>query len=309
MFKCQVIADSIGIHNRRLTTIEVTYPRIIHSEFLTHRDRARNSASSRAIPWKRHKKRPADFPLDRTWVPELIDKCMMNMILTDPFVPLSFGMEQKGMQSGNELAGADRVRAEAIWLEARDNAVKSADALADLGVHKSICNRLTEPFMWITVIYTATEWKNFFRLRCHPDAEKHFQYIAGMMRRAYNESKPKLLPEGWWHTPYVEDTEHLIIGQERMAGKFFGIEDTTQAIKYISAGRCGRVSYLTHDGIRDPKEDVDLAWKLINRTDDVIHASPLEHVAQCLCDPMERSGPFKGWKQFRKEFINENVEG
>lgn len=309
MFKCKVIKDSIGLHERRLTTVEVTYPRMIHSEFLTHRDRARNSASSRAIPWKKHKPRPADHPLDKTWVPELIEKCMMNMILTDPFVPYSFGVEQKGMQSGDELTGADRVKAEAIWLEARDNAVKSADALADLGVHKSICNRLTEPFMWITVIYTATEWKNFFRLRCHPDAEKHFQIIALKMNAAINASKPDLLPEGWWHHPYVENGELDLIARETRDGKFQGVSDPVEAIKYISAGRCARVSYLTHDGKRDPAEDIALAWKLINRSDNVIHASPLEHVAQCQKDRFMRSGPFRGWKQFRSEFPNENVEG
>jgi hypothetical protein len=307
MYRCKVIKDSIGLHDRRLSTVEVTYPRCIHSEFLTHRDRARNSASSRAIPWKKHKARPKDFPLNQTWVPELINKCMMNMILTDPFIPVSFDMEQKGMQSGEAVANQDE--AIKIWLEARDNAVKSADKLAELGVHKSICNRLTEPFMWITVIYTATEWNNFFRLRCHPDAEKHFQIIAGMMRDALAASKPKLLPAAWWHMPYVEDEEEQMIAKETQDGKFQGISKPSEAAKYISAGRCARVSYLTHDGRRDTADDVALAWKLINRNDNVIHASPLEHVAQCLKSGVDRSGPFRGWKQFRKEFANECLEG
>ena len=53
--------------------------------------------------------------------------------------------------------------------------------------------------------------------------------------------------------------------------------------------------------------DIDLFNKLIVRDDDVIHSSPLEHVAQS-ANKSIRSGPFKGWIQFRKEFANENVE-
>lgn len=45
-----VIADSITDGGDRLTTYEWTYPRMIHSEVLTHGMLRRNSASSRAIP-------------------------------------------------------------------------------------------------------------------------------------------------------------------------------------------------------------------------------------------------------------------
>jgi len=75
-------------------------------------------------------------------------------------------------------------------------------------------------------------------------------------------------------------------------------------LKKVSAGRCARLSYLTHEGKRDLQADVDLCDRLINRTDDVLHASPLEHVAQCF-SASHRSGPFRGWSQYRKEFSNE----
>ena len=281
MFDARIVLDSINKHGNRLTTIVATYPRFIHSEVLTHRDRARNSASSRAIPWPK----------------------MREMIQNEPVIPIRFGSEQKGMQTGGEIENPKL--AEEIWLDARNDALQYADALARLGVHKSIVNRLTEPFMWITVVMTATEWKNFFRLRCHPDAEIHFQKIAGMIREAMEKSTPQLPPAihvgggepQYWHLPFVTGNDLDTLLED------FGLED----IKKISVARNARVSYLTHDGIRDPSKDIDLFLKLVQGSG-FGHFSPHEHVAEA-AEKNHRSGPFVGWKQFRKEFPLENMEG
>ena len=45
-----VVADSINQHGDRLTSLVLTYPRIIHAEMLTHRMFSRNASSSRAVP-------------------------------------------------------------------------------------------------------------------------------------------------------------------------------------------------------------------------------------------------------------------
>lgn len=290
MFEAKVILDSLAPCGRRLTTITASYPRFIHSEIMTHRDRERNAASSRAIPWEHPPGSKAR------------SKSMKDMILTEPVIPIRFGSEQRGMQTGGEIEAVEE--AQTVWLEARDNAVRSAQMLADLGVHKSICNRLTEPFMWITVIMTATEWKNFFRLRCHPDAEIHFQKIAGMIRDALDASKPTpppaiTMPHGReaWHLPFVtcydlyELLEHHSLEQ----------------VKQISVARIARVSYLTHEGVRNPEKDLALFQTLANGSG-FGHWSPHGHVAKAE-DTLVRSGPFIGWSQFRKEFANENVEG
>jgi len=50
--KATVICDSISEQGKRITTFELEYPRIIHSELMTHRMLSRNAASSRAIPFK-----------------------------------------------------------------------------------------------------------------------------------------------------------------------------------------------------------------------------------------------------------------
>jgi len=54
-------------------------------------------------------------------------------------------------------------------------------------------NRILEPFAWITVIVTATEWANFFTQRTHEDAQPELKHIADMMLAAYRASTPRPL--------------------------------------------------------------------------------------------------------------------
>lgn len=270
-FYAKIIADSVTELGSRITTVELRYPRFIHAEILTHRDRARNSASSRAIPWPK----------------------MMERIETEPVVPIRFGSEQKGMQTGGEID--DPKAAQEVWLEARNDAVRHAKRLAELGVHKSICNRLTEPWMWITVVMTATNWQNLFRLRCHPDAEIHFQEIAGQLAVAMADSSPRKVPFGEWHLPYILEGE---FDDEESAFEFSAVD-----LAKISTARCARVSYETHDGKRDPSKDLQLFERLCQGSG-FGHWSPHEHVATP-ATPDVRSGPYRGWIQFRKFFLNE----
>lgn len=280
-FEVKIIADSLAPCGKRLTTVTMKYPRFIHSEIMTHRDRARNAASSRAIPWPK----------------------MMEAIANEPVVPLVFGSEQRGMQTGGEIDNPDL--AETIWLDARDSAIKAAKKLSELGVHKSICNRLTEPWMWITVVMSATEWNNFFRLRCHPDAEIHFQKIAGMVRDAIAGSKPKAMHAGQWHLPFID---------QQLDSFFSTLDlceetelDSGEILRRCSVARCARVSYLNHDGTRDMRKDLELFDRLVQGSG-FGHWSAHEHIAEA-CSSEVRSGPFIGWRQYRKSFANENLPG
>lgn len=282
-FEVQIIADSVAPCGRRLTTLTAKYPRFIHSEIMTHRDRERNAASSRAIPWPK----------------------MMAMIQDEPVIPIRWGSEQKGMQTGGEID--DPATATRIWLEARDNAVKAAQSLAALGVHKSLCNRLTEPWMWITVVITATEWKNLFRLRCHPDAEIHFQRIAEMMRAAIEASQPKELAAGCWHAPFAdapEDYDDALTLAKTGFDTYGGALDIQLK---AAVARVARVSYLTHGGTCNIAQDMILYERLVQGSG-FGHWSPHGHVARAE-DTLVRSGPFIGWTQFRKLQSGENVEG
>ncbi len=154
-------------------------------------------------------------------------------------------------------------------------------------MHKQVANRLLEPFMWHTVIVTATEWDNFWNLRCHADAQPEIRLVAEKMRAAVDGSDPAELDWDEWHLPLVrpEDREEAA-----------SVEDLIK----VSVGRCARVSYLTHAGRRDLQADIDLYQRLLESG----HMSPLEHPAQPLTEAelkeSEWSGNFRGWRPFRK---------
>lgn len=273
-FAVKILADSVTLNGKRLTTVEGTYPRLVHAEVMTHRQFSRNAASSRAIPSK-----------------ELIRQVKEN-----PFIPDVFGSNQKGMQAGEALVGLAHEKAVSAWLKGRDYAVATAEELAELDVHKQIANRGLETYQWYTAIISATEWENFFGLRCHPDAQPQINTLATLIRAALADSIPNPLMPGKWHLPLTPDLAELI-----EAG--FGIDQ----IKKISAGRCARVSYLTHHGERDPSADIILCERLISSG----HMSPMEHVARA-ATPLDQFGTagaygnFQGFVQFRKELPNED---
>lgn len=255
----KVIADSISPSGHRLTTLEVVMHRFVLAEFNTHRLFSRNSASSRAIPVKKQ----------------------LERVIKDPAIPLSWPKEQKGMQGGNELEGEEREKAIASWLFARDAAARYVRSMSERGVHKSVVNRLLEPFMWHTVIVSSTDFSNFFAQRCSPLAQPEIRVAAEAMRAALEDSKPTLVDYGEWHTPYIQPDEAYL----------------QQAVKNeVSAARCARVSYLTHDGRRDISEDEKLYVRLV--TANPAHASPLEHVATPVADEIVL-GNFQGWQQLR----------
>ena len=274
MFSAKVLADSLNGCDNRLTTMELTYPRCVHSEFLTHRMFSRNAASSRAIP---------------------VEK-MIEQVERDPFIPIHWGKAQKGMQAYEVLSPEDSVAARDEWLFAGCDAVWRVRQLLALGLHKQIANRLLEPWMWITVIATGNEgaWNNFFALRCHHEAEPHIQKIAEMAREVRSQSTPQKLSDGQWHLP--------LIGFE--GDELLSVEDQVK----VSVGRCARVSYLTHDGIRDVQADIDLHDRLLASK----HFSPFEHVAQHSYSwiPDNESGNLgAGWTQYRKTLKGEYQNG
>lgn len=259
-----VIADSVSPAGVRLTTIEVTLHRFVLAELNTHRVFSRNSASSRAIPVRKQ--------LDR--------------VVNDPALPVEFGANQRGMQAGEPLTGADHDAALAAWLEARDHAVAAVEQLQELGVHKQVTNRILEPFMWHTVIVTATEWDGFWEQRCSPLAQPEIRVAAEAMLAAYDESTPTELAMGQWHTPYLHDED--------------GDLDAETA-RQVSAARCARVSYLTHDGRRDIDKDLELYERLVTARPP--HWSPLEHVATPAEEGEHTLGNLRGWRQLRHEVV------
>jgi thymidylate synthase ThyX len=288
VISAKIIADSASSNGDRITTMQLVYPRFIHSEFMTHRVFSRNASSSRAIPVFK----------------------IIQAIRETPALPVSWGKNQKGMQANEDVDYDTRCRAEAVWLNGANEAINTAQALVDLGVHKQIANRVLEPYAHITVIVTATDWDNFFELRRHKDAQPEIHELADRMFEAMEESKPTVLTEdgpGSWHAPYINMGDWAKIGawgrvqfasQPTQCEADYGDLQamTEHHVLLVSAARCARVSYLNHDGT-SPDLEKDIA--LANSLSESGHWSPFEHQA-CACsrDCGSYHANFKGfWSQ------------
>jgi hypothetical protein len=145
-YHAAVLADSVSPDGVRLTTLMVRFPRFILAEFNTPRMFSRSSASSRAIP----------------------TELFIEQVRNDPFIPETFNRRVRGMGIGDELDAEASADAEAAWRTAAWCAVNAAERLMKIGIDKSRANRVLEPYLWHTAIFTATEWSNFFALRCPP---------------------------------------------------------------------------------------------------------------------------------------------
>lgn len=260
MIYAKIIADSTTGAGKRLTTMEVQMHRFVLPEFNTHRVFSRNSASSRAIP---------------------IDK-QIAKIFKSPAYPMEWGSNQSGMQAGEPLDHKAAKKAKRTWKKSAKSAIKSAEKLKALGVHKQIANRILEPYMWHTVIVSSTEWDDFFEQRCSYLAQPEIRMVAEAMRTAYKKSVPDLIVTGEYHLPYLQPEEH-------------SLPDLIKIKACIA--RCARVSYLTHDNVKSIGRDIDLFNKLISA--EPPHWSPMEHVATPMIAGLNDSGNFNGFAQIR----------
>lgn len=285
----EIIADSISNEGIRLTTMQLRYPRFIHAEFMTHRMFSRNASSSRAIPVKK----------------------MIEDLRRDPAMPVFWGSNKPGMQAGDELGSSNVASCMTQWLWSMEQMVQCAEAMMELGLHKQIANRILEPWAHINVVVTATDWKNFFALRRHPDAQPEIKALADAMWNAMQNSQPTNLNYGDWHLPYVTEEDWGGDSWKTPAPRL-------DYLRMVSVARCARVSYLTHDGKKTSiEEDIALYERLLGSTP--LHASPAEHQATpdvCLdimgtktWQNLKDWGNFTGWRQLRKLLPNENVPG
>jgi thymidylate synthase ThyX len=263
-YAAKIIADSIA-YGVRLTTLEVTFPRFILAEINTHRMLSRNSASSRAIPVERR----------------------LQQVRENPFMPEAFGKNKPGMQADAALDEMSAGDARLEWQNAAADAVESAARLAKIGVHKQHANRLLEPFCWHTMVVTATEWDNFFALRCHQHAQPEMQITAKLMRDAMHASTPRELRPKEWHLPYVAvtdntvDTDAKVVATQLDGTVTEGLvgwrQSTLEERIAISAARCAAVSY--------ERQNVEKTIEqYVARHNDLRqsgHMSPFEHQARC----------------------------
>lgn len=321
----KVIAQSISPDGTKITTMHFREWRPIHSELMTHKILGKSAGSSRARP----------------------SKAIIEQVRNEPMMPVRFGANQPGMQDkgsghnqpcffdlGSGNCPLPFQNAEGLWQYAAQQAAKAAEALDKAGYHKQIVNRLLEPFTYIDVLVTGTEWNNFFYLRDHEDADPTMRDLAIKAKRAMNEAVPTVLHPGEWHLPFIvpEDWDWA---REYAESTFMfadgdSYEQTVAILRKISAARCARVSYKLFDGTTDHMKDLKLFQDLI--MSQPVHASPSEHQATPMFSPelvgnsfvpelwepgithVDLAGQFwsaflRGWVQFRKLIPNEHTPG
>lgn len=308
--EAKIVADSISENGNRITTMLLTYPRFIHTEVMTHRAFSRNSASSRAIPFKK----------------------MVKMVEEDPFVPIAWQKEHKGMQ-GNEyidIFSNPTCYPPGDWLEARDAMIEITKEMNEDGVTKQLCNRLLEPFMWHTALVTSTEWDNFFELRCpqyeykgevfkskkecirsyssglgkgFEEDRKYLNYLTDLEWLQINKSQAEIhiqaLAESMWDVMNENAPKQLEIGERHIPFQISGEEASRNALTEtarvkIAVARCARLSYLNHEEDVNYEKDIELHDRLLKMN----HMSPFEHIAECKNDDNFYAN-FKGWQSYR----------
>ncbi len=299
--KVKIIADSINAIGKRITTFELEYQRFIHAELLTHKMLSRNSASSRAIPVSK----------------------VLEQVRNDPSMPCYWGKNQAGMQAKEELTGRELELVKGDWVHAAEEAAKYSEVLSSLGCHKQIANRVTEPFQWMKVVITATEWNNCWHLRDHDDAQPEIHELFHEMKQQYDKHEPNYLLVGEWHLPYIKiDFNDAGIIYKDADGNILTEEEALR----VSASCCAQVSYRKMDTSQEKADDI--FKRLVDSVP--VHASPCEHQAKCIdvtriienetvlwpegLTHVDRngklwSGNLQGWIQHRQLIPNNYLEG
>jgi len=220
-----IIADSVNNNNNRITTFEIEFHRFILPELLTHRLFSRNTSSSRAIPVL----------------------TQIKQVWSNPATPIYWGRNQAGMQANSELTGISKWFACTLWNTASKFAATLAYLTAKAKLHKQITNRILEPFVLVKMVLTATEFDNFFHLRCHKDAQPEIKELADKMYSAMQNSTPTKLRANEWHLPYVSIMDNFLSNQLEYYTNNYELQLSLEDAKLISASACAQVSYRALD--------------------------------------------------------------
>lgn len=278
MISAKIVADSACEESGvRITTFELVMPKSLLAQFNKH-NLVRNSAeSSRARPTHQ----------------------ILKQINDDPYKPPQWNYRQRGMQPAGPMSSSDAQKMDELEGILRRFTAQIVREMEHLKASKEDINRYLEPWMFCTVVATATDWDNYWKLRVHGDAQGAHRMLAEEMLLAYKASLPRLkyprlfqdietgfIPD--WHLPYVTQTE---------------IEDiTAPLLPQISAARCGRASYGRAGEAKTVEEDVDRAQQFVRDG----HWTPLEGPARLTLDPDARYGAYRAWMPLRKHYAGES---
>lgn len=300
-----IVLDSKNNYNNRLTTFLLRFPKSILAEFNTHRVLSRSASSSRAVTTAKY----------------------LEEVRSDAlrFTPIYWGKNVPGMQAKETLTGLDLAFAKTEWKKSALSAADHAEKLLNFGVHKQTVNRILEPFLYVNVVVTATDFMNFFGLRLDTDAQPEIRQLALLMYRAYKKSIPEYRS---WHLPFItsKDINYIFDNPKSygdilsnsniipMMQRINNIKNYEETLIKISVARCARTSYKSHatGKLSTSEEDMLLYDRLLSKAP--IHASPAEHIARPdtknifgFWKNKKLHGNFTGFQQFRKMLPGESL--
>lgn len=286
--KAEIVAHSKRANTgEEIITYKLTFPRIILSEVNTYKQIEKNTSSSRAIPFEK----------------------MVEVVEKEPFIPLAWQRSHKGMQGTEYITNSDDIQMlELEWVSAKNYAIKQAKVLNNMGASKQICNRLLEPFIWVTQLCTGTResFEHLFEQRCpiynveglkfnskkeamelcpylgdmtnlewlqcnSGQAEIHFMDLAEKMYDALNESTPDILEEGDWHIPFKDE---ILLSQKNIGYSRDVIKMSVCLTAKVSYTKIGDENSIT----------VEKAREMYERLKNSGHWSCFGHIAQCMTD-------------------------
>lgn len=242
----KVLADSTCNNGERMTTFEITLPKVLLAELNTMRILSKNFSSSRAIP-----------------VGKFND--------AESFVPRRWLKNQSGMVAQKEEID-DSMLADDAWGSIINECKNASEKLSKLGVHKQWANRPNDWHIVAKGVLSGTCWENFLWLRDDDNAQPEFQELASKIRHALNEHIPQKLSDGMWHLPYIETR---IVGNSQLYFDSNGNEIYVETAKKMSASCCAQASYRKLDD--SVKKSLEIYDKLLSM--EKKHCSPFEHIA------------------------------
>jgi len=291
----KIVLDSISSEGIRLTTIHVRYPRMIHSELMTHRVFSRNGRSSRAVP-------------------------VMTLLTEDHYTP-HFMKNKPGMVAEEEFTAEELLEVQAIWNDLAEYTKNAVRKLNDKKVHKQWANRPLEAFGYIDVLISSTDWENFMALRDDEAAQPEIKSVAEIIRRLMDVNTPVPLKMDEWHLPYICDDDYAV-AKAYIRGSYCGTamsvsdEEVVSLLQKISTARCARLSIKPYDGNGSIERELERYEKLV--VSRPVHSSPAEHIATpdyksdseftgfFEWQNKDKWGNFFGWQQYR-HFIPHNT--
>lgn len=244
-----------------------TFHRFVLAEFNTHRAFSRNSASSRSIPVSK----------------------MLETVETSNVYPLEWGKNRAGMAASEVVDSEAVIQSRKAWDRARYDAMLHAQALStNYSVHKQVTNRLLEPFLPHTVIFTCDKngLDHFLKLRCSPAAQPEIRAFAEQVKITLDTRFPQIGEELDYeqsHVPFLNynPQAYPILNPTEIPISNDPEERLTEVscmyspVVFDSVARCARVSYNKHGEDKTEEDNERLFWDLSKNG----HMSPFEHIA------------------------------